>query len=106
MIISLYIVGLFLSLQSESLAVDLKYAGSTTVQMGVMYEAAALYKKKYGKNISVMGEVVGPELGVSIFLFQQDGYRTWQAPSGFELVVLLNMPETLSCPAVSSGGAL
>ena len=28
------------------------------------------------------------------------------APSGFELVVLLNIPETLSCPAFNSYGAL
>jgi hypothetical protein len=33
-------------------------------------------------------------------------YMTWQAPSGFELVRFLNIPETLSCPLVILPGAL
>lgn len=46
---------ILLSVQGMALGVDLKYAGSTTVQMGFMYDAAALYKKLTNKTISIMG---------------------------------------------------
>lgn len=36
-------------------AVDLKYAGSTTCQIGFMFDAAAAYKREARKTISIMG---------------------------------------------------
>ena len=47
-------VGLLL-LASKSWAIDLKYAGATTIQLGFMYDAAREYKKLTGKTISIMG---------------------------------------------------
>lgn len=45
---------LFIAIPSFA-AIDLKYAGSTTVQMGFMYDAAAAYKIDKDKRISIMG---------------------------------------------------
>lgn len=54
-LVTLLTVTAIFCIYSPAEAVDLKYAGSTTVQMGFMYDAAALYKKIHNKRISIMG---------------------------------------------------
>lgn len=53
--VSTVVASLLFCCRSDVWAVDLSYAGSTTLQMGFMYEAATMYKRLYGKTISVMG---------------------------------------------------
>ncbi len=52
---TIVIILVLLNLAATTWAVDLKYAGSTTIQLGFMYDAVKLYKEKTGKTISIMG---------------------------------------------------
>lgn len=61
-------VVLVVAAHSPSWAVDLKFAGSTTCQLGFMFDAAEAYKQKTGKTISVMGGSTGA--GVRGVLFE------------------------------------
>jgi phosphate transport system substrate-binding protein len=49
----LFVGSIFMA--SPGHAIDLKYAGSTTVQLGFMYDAATAYKLATDKRISIMG---------------------------------------------------
>jgi len=50
------------SLSTQAMAVDLKYAGSTTIELGVMKNAVAVYEKKRGIKVGVMGGGTGAGL--------------------------------------------
>jgi len=49
------LLGILMFATPSFAAIDLKYAGSTTVQMGFMYDGAAAYKIAHDKRISIMG---------------------------------------------------